>query len=648
MAFCLPTNLVKEFIERLKSGEIEPGKLTEMTSAERRTFFSEFLGEQNAKQVNALFESKLLLKNQQTGMINWAKKTAGMKPEIRRDILARVERMTEVLQPKEIEAFLEDLVSQRLGINITLEEANKIAGLAKLISEKKSKVKEDFTFETEEQRMEYGRARIAFDNYMSDLKTGAERLELKDLYRSPGKFLTEVAGTAKSMKATLDNSAIFRQGWKSLWTNPGIWLKNAKQTFVDIVKTLGGRKVMDEINADIVSRPNSINGYYKKANLAVGTVEEPYPSHLPAKIPFVRRVYTASETAFTGFVYKQRVDIFDKYIEIAKKSGIDVSSQEFLVGNGRVINALTGRGALGRLEPVANVVNNVFFSPRFAKSQFDVLTAHIFDPKVSGFARKQAAVNLVKIIGGTAAVLVVANAVRPGSVDWDSRSADFGKIRVRDTRYDVTGGMASLVVLASRLATMSSKSSTTGKITELGTGEFGAMTGLDVVYNFFENKLSPAAVVVKDLLDQRDFQGDKPTVAGETVNLFVPIIIENYFELKNNPQSANILLSMIADALGIGTNTYSITTNWNQSTSAEIQAFKEKVGQKQFEEANKKFNEQFTDWFSKTSNNPRYTGLDADRQQTLISNKKKEIRDKIFSQYHFYYRAPTKKPLPKL
>jgi hypothetical protein len=68
-------------MKKLKSGEIDPAKLVEMTSQERRDFFSKFLGEENARQVNALFESKLLLKNQQQGIITWAKKVAGITKE---------------------------------------------------------------------------------------------------------------------------------------------------------------------------------------------------------------------------------------------------------------------------------------------------------------------------------------------------------------------------------------------------------------------------------------------------------------------------------------------------------------------------------------------------------------------------------------
>jgi len=74
--FCLPSTEVNKFLDALKAGKIDPAKLSEMSSIERREFFKQFMSESSAKQTNALFESKLLLKNQQKGIINWAKSIA--------------------------------------------------------------------------------------------------------------------------------------------------------------------------------------------------------------------------------------------------------------------------------------------------------------------------------------------------------------------------------------------------------------------------------------------------------------------------------------------------------------------------------------------------------------------------------------------
>lgn len=562
MAFCINKNIVETFLSKLKNGEIDPKKLSEMSSKERRDFFTEFMGEKNAEKTNALFEKKLLLKDQQQAMISWAKQVTGIKPEARRDLISRVEKMTDVLTPENEQAFLADLAAHKLGVTVTMNEASTIADLSAKVSKGREAIQNGGD------RMEYGRAVVKFGDYVSDLKNDAKRMTLKDASKNPlgafGKVTVDVAGLAKSMKASIDNSVIGRQGLKTMFANPKIWLKNSAQSFVDMAKAFGGKEVLKEAQADVLSRPNAMNGLYKKEKLAIGVVEEAYPTSLPEKIPGVGRIFKASQEAFTAWQYRTRADVFDKYVEIAEKSGADIE------GIGKVVNSLTGRGNIGGLEPIAGSLNNLLFSPRFLKSNIDLLTVHALDkdmgpgmprsisnPLGMSFARREAALNLLKVISGVSAVLYIANSINPGSVEEDARSADFGKIRVGNTRFDVAGGMASIVTLAMRQWTGETKSSTTGKVKSLDTGKFGAPNRLTVVANFLENKLSPAASMVRDLWVGCTRDGKKPTAIGELDNLMTPLPIKNYQELKNDPNSANILVAMIADALGIGTNTYS-------------------------------------------------------------------------------------------
>jgi len=551
--FCLLPQYADEFLDKVKSGELSGETLASMTSAERHAAFAEIMGEANASHVNASFESKLLLKNQQAGITRWIENAKDLTPRAKRDLLARVERMDKVLQPADETKFLADLAKQRLGFSVSMEEAGKITELAKAVSDAKT------AMEQGGDRMDYGRARVAFGNYTSALKN-----EVKQPL-TPGKVVGNVAGFAKSFKAAFDNSALFRQGWKTLFAHPEVWAKNALQSFADLAQQFGGKEVLDEVNAEIVSRPNALNGRYAKAKLALANVEDVFPSTLPEKVPVLGRVYKASEAAFTAFQYRTRADVFDKYMEIAERSGVDMRDPAQLEDVGKLVNSLTARGHLGKLEPAANAVNVAFFSLRKLKSDFDLLAAiptavgktagKVVGGEGVTFAQKQAAISAVKVISGTAAVLGIAHAIDPKAVELDPRSSDFGKIKVGDTRFDVSGGMSSLGILAARLLTMSSKSAKTGKVNPINSGKFGATTGSDLVVNFFENKLSPAASIVKDILKGEDFQGNKPTIAGEASNLFTPLPITNAQELANDPNSANMLLAMIADALGVATNT---------------------------------------------------------------------------------------------
>lgn len=549
MAYCIPKPLATKFIKYLREGKITPDKLVAMSSEERRNLFSEIVGKDDAKEMNAALESKLILKDQKRGMVTWLKGVTGLTEPARKDIASKIEKLGDVLTPENERAFLEDLASKRLGADVSLDEAKHIVDLTKKIRDAK------------ESGGDHGHPTVELRNYVSDLKHASQPSVLQKIKSlDVGGLASGIAGSAKGINASLDNSALFRQGWKTLFTNPIIWQKNARKSFVDLVRQFGGKKVIDEVQAQIINRPNY--PLMEKAKLDVGTKEEQFPTHLPAKIPLLGRVYKASEAAYTGFVYRTRADVFDKLVKIAQENGVDLKDKEQLESIGKLVNSLTGRGHLGKLERAASTVNNFFFSPRFLKSNIDFLTAHQLQKDVSPFVRKQAAQNLAKAVAGTAAILTIANFLSPGSVELDPRSPNFGKIKVGKTTFDVSGGMASVLTLAARLVPTRhngkwgffSKSGNTGKVNELNSGKYGSQTVADVLQGFAEGKLSPAASIFRDIwLEGRDYNGNKPTVLGEIGNLFTPLPIQNAMQLYQ-AKDAPVLAGIIADMLGVSVN----------------------------------------------------------------------------------------------
>ena len=137
MALCIPKFAADKLIKALPE---DISKLTDISSAERRKFFEEHVGPEMAKELNAQIESKLILKDQQRGLVNWIDKLAGLTKEAKRDLASKVERMKEVLTPENKDTFLNDLADKRLGFDVTVEEANKLAQLSKKISDSEGTV----------------------------------------------------------------------------------------------------------------------------------------------------------------------------------------------------------------------------------------------------------------------------------------------------------------------------------------------------------------------------------------------------------------------------------------------------------------------------------------------------------------------------
>lgn len=573
MSFCLIPKAVDKFKAAITDGTISPDKMASMTSDDRRSMIAGIIGDDSAKEVNALFESKLLLKGQQAGLVNWAKKVAGITPEVRRDIITRIERIDKAMNPKDADMFLNDLVEQKLGIGVDVNTAKKISSSVKEIQTAKSKADtKTGVFPSNSDRLDYGIKYAAFQDYMASMKNNANKLTWKQWLISPMRIIDTITGTAKSAVASMDNSFFGRQGIKMLYTNPDIWAKSFYKSWGDIGKQIfakgkfygsGDDAAMLVIKADVYSKPNALNGKYKAGEYAIGlSSEEAYPSSIPEKIPFLGRLFKASETAYNGGALRMRQMYADRVIETAERQGINTLDKTEAKGLGHLVNSLTGRGSIGKLDVYGKEINAGFFSIKFLKSNFDVLTAHTFDKGATKFAKKQAAGNLLKIVTSTAAILGTAEALHPGSVSWDPRSSRFGKIKIKDTTFDVTGGMASIATLISRTMIPTNgpdgwglySRNAKGELTKTNTYKYGQQNTLDIVESFWEGKLSPAAGIVRDVWKGQTYS-NKPTTPAELLKgVTTPIIIQNYSQLKQ-PNAADPLMSLILDGLGISTFT---------------------------------------------------------------------------------------------
>ncbi len=128
--FCLPKVSVQKFISALKDGTISPEKMAEMSSGERRNMLEGIVGKADAKEVNAQLESKLLLKDQNRGLVSWAKKVGGLSDKARADLVEKVSKMDTLLDPTGKRAFLADLAEKKLGVAVSPEEMQKVLDLS--------------------------------------------------------------------------------------------------------------------------------------------------------------------------------------------------------------------------------------------------------------------------------------------------------------------------------------------------------------------------------------------------------------------------------------------------------------------------------------------------------------------------------------
>lgn len=356
----------------------------------------------------------------------------------------------------------------------------------------------------------------------------------------------------RAMMATADFSAPLRQGI-FLVGRPNQWVPAFGNMFKYAFREKAYQGLMEGIKARPtykLMRESKLALTEMGANLAKR--EELFMSNLAERIPIFGRIARGSNRAYTGFLNKLRADVFDDLVKSANKLGITEKSPDVIKDIARFVNNATGRGGVGNLGDAAIILNGTFFSPRLAMSRFNLLNP-IFYIGLNPFVRKEALRSLFTFAGAGASVLGLAKAGGL-EVGVNPLSADFGKIKVGDTRYDIWGGFQQYVVAAARLVANNMVSSTTGKVIQFGVG-YKPINRLDIVKRFLASKASPIASFAMDLLRGRTAIGEKVRVIPNLADRFIPMVSQDFFELYRDEGIKGLGMALPA-VFGTGVQTY--------------------------------------------------------------------------------------------
>lgn len=636
MAWCLIKPLAQKFREGLKDGSIDPNKLAQMkTSEERRNFLAKFVGEENAANVNGLFETKLMLKNQQRGYVSWAKRVLTPGTRQKAQFIDKVRKLDTFLTPTEEESFLHDAIAQKLGVAVSEEEARFVKDSVEKIDALKNKV--DRSSSTgDKTRLEYGTAQKVFDHYVAKLKYNAEKLSFKEepLRTTFNTIWKTIPDISQTIQTSYDNSVWFRNVVGALATPrySKIWVKNFLKSFKDIAKELAGIDTQIAVQADIISRENALNGKYGadtgKYGLGIDK-EETYSTDLLKKIPGLGRLFKASEAAFSNGALRMRADIADMEIAAFETLGLDMMEKKNARSVGSLVASITGRG---NIDPRwAKAAGGILWAPRLYKSQIDQLTAHSFDFKMGAKVRQRALKNLGSMIAAYAVIFSLAKLLDPESIDWKKQP---GKIKMFGKWVDVTGGKGQVISLVNKFST--------GMIKNLqgDPAGYGEETPWDMLISFANGKLNPRISWIRDLAEGKFYSGEKLSIKGFLKSRFVPISLQTFEDLKNDPEATNIVALMMLEAHGANVKSYFYREDWTISESKEMTAFREKLGPEKTKEANDLYNLNYQVWLSGIEKDTKYKSLSDDEKNSVKGKARKELKDLIYKKYNFNYKAP--------
>jgi hypothetical protein len=149
-----------------------------------------------------------------------------------------------------------------------------------------------------------------------------------------------------------------------------------------------------------------------------------------------------------------------------------------------------------------------------------------------------------------------------GTVNWlNPTSADWLKVKVGDTRVDLTGGFLPWIRLEEQLRQGRITSSTTGREMALE-GGVGKMSPGDIALRFTRSKMAPQTGAIWDIAFRRHFPVGNPiTTRGQQAKTLAqagvplgPQDVVQFWRQKHNPLGTAATAAMTT--FGVGTQTY--------------------------------------------------------------------------------------------
>ena len=370
-----------------------------------------------------------------------------------------------------------------------------------------------------------------------------------------GEGVQEVFNIPRAIMASADMSAPLRQG-VFLLNHPKQFIPAFGKMFKYAFSEKAYQGLLDDIRArptyDLMQRGGlSITSHGK---LLSGR-EEAFMSNFAEKIPGLGRIIKGSNRAYSGFLDKLRADTFDSLVNSFESQGGKVEGK-LLKDLAGFINNATGRGKLpGGLEKMSSALNSVFFSPKLIASRVNLMNP-VYYNQLNPMVRKEALKSLLTFGGVVGTTLGLASA-GGAEVGLDPRSADFGKIKVGNTRFDIMGGFQQYMRLITQMTTGQHVNSTTGVISTVGEG-YKPLNRAGIAGRFLRSKLAPSPSLGLTLLSGEGFGGRELDVPKEVMSRFIPLVLQDIQEITEEQGMAKGVGMTIPGMFGVGVQTYAM------------------------------------------------------------------------------------------
>lgn len=407
---------------------------------------------------------------------------------------------------------------------------------------------------------------------------GQALIDHRNIYKKLGGIVAEAANLPRALMASMDLSAVFRQGIIYSLNHP---IRYGAPAFNQMIRQVFSPKNFKEWQESIRKTPeykfSQDSGLKISDPLQLGRRlskhEERYQSawaerlgNLPATrhIPVLRETLKvvssgirASERGYTAFLNKMRWDVFNDLSKKYMAEGFDPAANmapfESLAS---LVNNATGAGELGKYgERIAPALSATFFSPRLIASRFNLFLNPVWHARLHPRVKIEHTKTMLRFVATGTTLLTLASMIPGVTVEPDPRSTDFGKIRHGNTRWDPWGGFQQWARVSAQVL-HGYKKTARGDINKLSAKEFPYETRKDVIEKFMAGKLAPIPLLGYELMEGQKLFGGDLTLKGEAIDNAVMMYIGDIIDAVKDKGPSAIVTAGVPAFLGVGVSTY--------------------------------------------------------------------------------------------
>lgn len=371
----------------------------------------------------------------------------------------------------------------------------------------------------------------------------------------------QVANIPRALRSSMDISAPFRQGLMVLVTHPGVFAKS----FGKMLRQFASEDYYQLSHEAILAHPDyplahkygvPFTGVHTKTGLSeeemIGAQLIDKGRHNPIRM---------SERAFVGFQNECRMGIFSEMMEKAALMGEDVVGNDKLGHSiARLAGTFTGRGVTPKLlEGHLLTMSRLLFSPRLMAARLNMLSP-VYYYKLDPFARREALAGLRNITAAVVSTMAVAKLLG-AEVEFDPRSSNFAKVKVGNTRVDITGGFSQYIRYAMQYM-LGMKITSAG--TRIPVKRVGQHVGpkdistLDMLTQFTRSKAAPVPAMVWDEFAGSDYLG-RPLNQLHELGGNAPFIVQDTRDAYQKSGPGGAIIAAVLGAVGFGVQSYKDT-----------------------------------------------------------------------------------------